>query len=148
MQQVLVCKNCGSSLSKPVWVYDEALGKRKKNKGWARIPAPIGSGLPEITMQSGFGEYMCPKDTALKYEKPQKHDHFLGLQFSVRPDSLTKAVKPNHYWKIECCGVYPGSKPNLSCKCGNPVGLEFGDCYTLKYILPIPRKTKWKNVKS
>ena len=148
MKQALKCKSCQAFLTVPVWIYDESLGRRKQNKGWARIPAPEGSNLPEITMQGGFGDYMCPKDTALKYEKPQKHEPMNGFEYSIRPDSLTDAAKQNKHWKIECCGVYPSGKPNLSCTCGNPIGLEFGDCYTQKYILPLPRNTKWQNVKS
>jgi len=148
VQQILVCASCGNSLTKSIWIYDEALGHRKKNKGWARIPAPEGSNLSEITMQDGFGEFLSPPNTGLKYQNPQKHSSITGLEFSVRPDSLTNNVKRNDDWKVECCGVYPGNKPNLSCSCGNPFGLEFGDCYTQKYVLPLPRKTKWHNVKS
>ena len=148
MQQVLKCKACKAVLSKPVWIYDESLGVRKRNKGWARIPAPEGSNMPEITLQGGFGEYMCPKGTAFKYQNPQKHKLMSGFEYSIRPDSLTSLVKRNMHWKVECCGVYPGREPNLSCKCGNPIGLEFGDCYTQKYMLPLPRTTKWQNVKS
>ena len=148
MKQVLKCISCNAPLSHPVWIYDEALGKRRQNKGWARIHAPEGSNLYEITMRDGFGEYLSPKNTALKYQNAKKHSEINNLSYAIRTDSLTEAVQRNRYWKIECCGVYPGPKPNLSCKCGTPFGLEYGDCYTQKYVLPLPRKTKWQNVKS
>lgn len=148
MQQFLKCLSCNSQLTDPVWIYDEALGKRKRNKGWARIPAPEGSNLYEITMRDGFGDYLCPPRTAFKYQNAKQHSEHKDLWLAIRTDSLTPVVLRNKHWRIECCGVYPGTKPNLSCKCGSPFGLEFGDCFTQKYVLPLPRKTKWQNVKS
>jgi len=148
VKQVLVCSQCSQPLTVPVWKYREAEGVRKKNKGWARIPAPEGSGLPEHIISQNCGDFYTPGGSALEFQNFQQHRDRKDFKFALRPDNMSKNVKQNKNWKIECCGVYPGSKPNLSCVCGAPIGYEFGDCYTLKYVLPVPKVTKWQNVKS
>lgn len=145
MQQILTCKSCRKALTKPVWIYDLSLGERKNNKGWIQTPAPSGSNLAALSGRDTFGDYSCPKDTALKYEKPMRHKFLPEFWYGIRPDSLTKFVTPNAHWKIQCCGVFPKDKPNISCVCGNPIGLEFGDCGALKQVWPVMGNTKWQS---
>lgn len=145
MKQILVCRQCNAVLTTELWVYREVDGKRRKNKGWAIIAAPEGSNLFDLKIGQNCGEYFSPSNSVLEFQNPRQHADNKNFCFAIRPDTVSSNVKKNKNWKIECCGVYPGSAPNLSCKCGNPIGYEFGDCYTYKYIHPVMENTKWQN---
>lgn len=53
---------------------------------------------------------------------------------SIGPDDLLReAVQPSGL-RQGCCGPDGMDGPNLSCQCGNVLGTEWGDCWTMAEV--------------
>lgn len=57
---------------------------------------------------------------------------------SMRPDGLLRdAVTPSGL-RQGCCGPDGMDGPNFSCLCGNVLGTEWGDCWTMAEVRFLP----------
>ena len=139
-QKILVCKNCETTLTKPLTILVEGEDRFPKLEWLDEKP-------------------LSYRGVCLKRDEPYSycalpHGPKPALDFApcylIRLDDLldTVGLTSDPHRLNGCCGLDGCDGPNRICECEAFVGTEKSDCWTPMVFIPDNEKTKWQNVKS